>query len=189
MLEAEEKNSEEKGVFVRLKGLYLLHEGNYEEADKVLHEAMEIFQTCMGNREYFSMSMAACQGYLGDLSRARGDFKKARECYQAAIELGTGKVVTNGLGQFYSNMGQVLYLEKQYVQAEEYLEKAVSCLKSHGYYWGLERALAYRAMLLWETGKQEEAKLCYEESSKISEKIKNPTTISILQQVENYINH
>ena len=105
-----------------------------------------------------------------------------------AIELGTGKVVTNGLGQFYSNMGQVLYLEKQYVQAEEYLEKAVSCLKSHGYYWGLERALAYRAMLLWETGKQEEAKLCYEESSKISEKIKNPTTISILQQVENYIN-
>ena len=76
--------------------------------------------------------MAACQGYLGDLSRARGDFKKARECYQAAIELGTGKVVTNGLGQFYSNMGQVLYLEKQYVQAEEYLEKAVSCLKSHG---------------------------------------------------------
>ena len=85
MLEAEEKNSEEKGVFVRLKGLYLLHEGNYEEADKVLHEAMEIFQTCMGNREYFSMSMAACQGYLGDLSRARGDFKKARECYQAEL--------------------------------------------------------------------------------------------------------
>lgn len=189
MLEAEEKNSEEKGVFIRLKGWYLLHKGNYQEAEQVLWEAMEIFRTCVSDREYFSMSIAACQGYLGDLSRAQGDFKKAREYYQAAIELGTGKVVTNGLGQFYSSMGQVLYLEKQYEEADEYLEKAVSCLKSHGYYWGLERALAYRAMLLWETGKQEEAKLCYEESRKISHKIKNPTTISILKQVENYINH
>ena len=189
MLEAEEKNSEEKGVFIRLKGWYLLHKGNYQEAEQVLWEAMEIFRNCVSDREYFSMSIAACQGYLGDLSRAKGDFEKAREYYQAAIELGTGKVVTNGLGQFYSSMGQVLYLEKQYEEADEYLEKAVSCLKSHGYYWGLERALAYRAMLLWETGKQEEAKLCYEESWKISHKIKNPTTISILKQVENYINH
>ena len=189
MLETEEKSSEEKGVFIRLKGWYFLHKGNYQEAEQVLQEAMEIFRTCVSDREYFSMSIAACQGYLGDLSRAKGDFEKAREYYQAAIEMGTGKVVTNGLGQFYSNMGQVLYLEKQYELADEYLEKAVSCLKRHGYYWGLERALAYRAMLLWETGKQEEAKLCYEESSRISEKIKNPTTVSILKQVEKYIGH
>lgn len=130
------------------------------------------------------MSIAACQGYLGDLYRARGDFDKAREFYQSAIELGTGKVVTNGLGQFYSNMGQVLYLENQYEKAEEYLEKAVSCLKGHGYYWGLERALAYRAMLLWETGEKDKAKTCYEESWEISRKIKNPTTIGILKKME-----
>ena len=186
ILETEERDSEEKGVFTRLHGWYLLHMGRYEEADQVLHQAMKIFRTCAKDEEYFSMSIAACQGYLGDLYRARGDFGKAREFYQSAIELGTGKVVTNGLGQFYSNMGQVLYLEKQYAEAEQYLEKAVSCLKGHGYYWGLERALAYRAMLLWETGEKEQAKTCYEESREISMKIKNPTTIEILKKMERY---
>lgn len=187
ILEAEEKEAEEKGVFVRLQGWYLLHMKRYEEANQVLHRAMEIFETGVRDKEYFSMSIAACQGYLGDLYRAKGDFQKAREYYQKAIELGTGKVVTNGLGQFYSNMGQVLYLEKQYEMAGEYLEKAVSCLKRHGYYWGLERALAYRAMLLWETGKTEEAKISYTESREISEKIKNPTTIDILKKIEAHI--
>lgn len=186
ILETEERDSEEKGVLTRLHGWYLLHMGRYEEADQVLHQAMKIFRTCAKDEEYFSMSIAACQGYLGDLYRARGDFGKAREFYQSAIELGTGKVVTNGLGQFYSNMGQVLYLEKQYAEAEQYLEKAVSCLKGHGYYWGLERALAYRAMLLWETGEKEQAKTCYEESREISMKIKNPTTIEILKKMERY---
>lgn len=182
----EDRETEEKGVFVRLQGWYLLHTGKYEEADRVLHHAMDIFKTCAKDEEYFSMSIAACQGYLGDLHRARGDFDKAREFYQSAIELGTGKVVTNGLGQFYSNMGQVLYLEQQYEKAEEYLEKAVSCLKGYGYYWGLERALAYKSMLLWETGEKDRAKECYEESLEVSKKIKNPTTIGILKKIEQY---
>lgn len=182
----EDRETEEKGVFVRLQGWYLLHTGKYEEADRVLHHAMDIFKTCAKDEEYFSMSIAACQGYLGDLHRARGDFDKAREFYQSAIELGTGKVVTNGLGQFYSNMGQVLYLEQQYEKAEEYLEKAVSCLKGYGYYWGIERALAYKSMLLWETGEKDRAKECYEESLEVSKKIKNPTTIGILKKIEQY---
>lgn len=46
LLEKEEQPAEEKGVFTRLKGWYLLHKGAYEEAEKTLNEAMELFRTC-----------------------------------------------------------------------------------------------------------------------------------------------
>lgn len=184
VIEAGDKASEEKGVFTRLKGWYLLHEGKYQEAEEVLKQAMDIFKGCVENRENFSMSIAACYGYLGDLSRIQGNFEQAVSYYNTAVEMGTGKVVTNGLGQFYSSVGQIYYLQGNYEEAKEYLEKAVSCLKPHGYYWGLERAQAYLAMLYWKQDRKEEARACYEESRKISEKIKNPTTMKLLKEIE-----
>lgn len=183
-LEAEAGENEEKGVFTRLKGWYLLHEGQYEEAEETLNEAMRIFKNGVEDSEYFSMSIAACHGYLGDLYRCRGDLEQAVSYYKTAIEMGTGKVVTNGLGQFYSSLGQIYYLQQKYEEAEEYLEKAVSCLQRHGYCWGLERAQAYRAMVLWKADRKEEAKACYEESRDISQKIKNPDTESFLRKIE-----
>ena len=109
-------------------------------------------------REHFRMGIAACHGYLGDMKRIQGDLEAALACYQKAVELGSGKVITNGMGQFYSGLGQIYYLQGKEAQAEEYLEKAVSCLKRHGYYWGLERAEAYMAMLLWNEGRKRRQK-------------------------------
>ena len=108
-------------------------------------------------------------------------------CYTKAVEMGTGKVITNGLGQFYSGLGQIFYLQQQDKLAEEYLEKAVSCLKRHGYYWGLERAEAYMAMLLWRENRKEEARDYYRDSKELSDKIKNPTTMRLLEEIQSYI--
>lgn len=184
LLEQEEKYIEETGTFTRLKGWYLLHKGQYDQAEETLKKAMEFFGSFGENKEYFSMSIAACHGYLGDLNRARGNFEEAAACYKTAIEMGTGKVVTNGLGQFYSSMGQLFYMQQQDLQAREYLEKAVSCLKRHGYYWGLERAQVYMALLLRRQGETEAAKAYCRESRKISDKIKNPTTMKLLEEAE-----
>lgn len=133
------------------------------------------------------MSIAACYNYLGDICRQQENYEKALEYYRTAVEKGTGKVITNGLGQFYSNIGQIYHLEKNLEKAEEYLEKAISCLKSHGYLWGLERTEAYMAMVKRDSGKMDEAKEHYLESWKISEKIKNPTTLKLLKEMEGTI--
>lgn len=183
-LQKEEKITEERGVFMRLLGCYFLHKGEYTKAEKTLIEAMKIFRECAKGKEHFNMSIAACQGYLGDLSRCQGDLEMAAVYYERAIEMGKGKVVTNGLGQFYSGMGQILYLQNKDKEAQQYLEKAIACLKRHGYYWGLERAQIYMAMLLKRQNCLEEAKAYYKESMKISEKIKNPTTIELLREFE-----
>ena len=187
LLEKEQQPAEEKGVFTRLKGWYLLYRGSYEEAEQTLHKAMELFRASAEEKEHFRMGIAACHGYLGDMKRIQGDLEAALACYQKAVELGSGKVITNGMGQFYSGLGQIYYLQGKEAQAEEYLEKAVSCLKRHGYYWGLERAEAYMAMLLWNEGRKEEAKAFYQDSLKLSEKIKNPTTMGLLKEIHAYI--
>ena len=133
------------------------------------------------------MSIAGCYNYLGDICRQQGNYEKALEYYSTAVAKGTGKVVTNGLGQFYSSIGQIFYLEKKVDKAEEYLEKAISCLKGHGYLWGLERAQAYMAMVKRDEKKADEAKAYYMESKKISEKIENPTTMKLLEEMEGTI--
>lgn len=183
-LQKEEKATEESGVFMRLLGCYFLHKGEYTKAEKTLIEAMKVFRECAKGKAHFNMSIAACQGYLGDLSRCQGDLEMAAVYYERAIEMGQGKVVTNGLGQFYSGMGQIFYLQNKDKEARQYLEKAISCLKRHGYYWGLERAQIYMAMLLKRQNSFEEAKAYYKESRQISEKIKNPTTMELLRKFE-----
>ena len=101
---------DERGAFMRLRGWYLLHEGRYEEARQTLTEARQIFEDYSGRDSRYIMSIAACYNYIGDACRATGDYQSALSYYKIAIEKGTGKVVTNGLGQFYSNAGQIYYL-------------------------------------------------------------------------------
>ena len=96
---------DERGAFMRLRGWYLLHEGRYEEARQTLTEARQIFEDYSGRDSRYIMSIAACYNYIGDACRATGDYQSALSYYKIAIEKGTGKVVTNGLGQFYSNAG------------------------------------------------------------------------------------
>ena len=60
--------------------------------------------------------------------------------------------MTNGLGQFYSGLGQVRLLQENYEEGEKYLLQAVECLKRHGYYWGREKAEACLAILLLKKG-------------------------------------
>ena len=105
---------DERGVFLRLRGWYLLHEEKYEEARQTLTEARELFEFYNGEKNQYSMSIAACYNYIGDVCRATGDYQSALSYYKIAIDKGTGKVVTNGMGQFYSNAGQIYYLLGKY---------------------------------------------------------------------------
>lgn len=178
------QEQDERAAFMRLKGWYLLYEARYEEARQTLTEARLIFENCSPKDSRYQMSIAACYGYIGDTCRAMGDLQSSLSYYKIAIEKGSGKVVTNGLGQFYSGAGQVYYLQGRYREAREYLEKAVACFERYGYYWGLERAEAYLALVLFEKGDVSGAREHYHKSVKLSEKINNPTTIRVLKEMK-----
>ena len=175
---------EERGIFTRLRGWYLLHSGEYKEAREVLREACSIFEACSNQDLGYTLSIAACYNYIGDTYRASEDYETALSYYKKAIDKGTGTIVTNGMGQFYSNMGQVYYILGNFNDAQVYLEQAIACFERHGYFWGLERAEAYMALVLLQKGMKAEAKAHYEKGVRLSEKINNPTTVSILNEIQ-----
>lgn len=181
LLKEEEK--EDQGVFTRLLGWYYLYRKDYQKAEENFRRSIEIFQKTESEDGCFHISIAACYGYLGDLYREQGKLEQAAEYYEKALETGKDKVMTNGLGQFYSGLGQVRFLQGNYEEGEKYLLQAVECLKRHGYYWGREKAEACLAILLLKQGRTEEARKYYEESRRISEKMKNPSTEQLLQEI------
>lgn len=178
-----EGEKEDQGVFTRLLGWYYLYRKDYQKAEENFRRSIEIFQKTESEDGCFHISIAACYGYLGDLYREQGKLEQAAEYYEKALETGKDKVMTNGLGQFYSGLGQVRLLQENYEEGEKYLLQAVECLKHHGYYWGREKAEACLAILLLKKGKTEEARKYYEESRRISEKMKNPSTEQLLQEI------
>lgn len=178
-----EEDKEERGVFTRLLGWYYLHEKEYKKAEEAFRKAIDIFRMSEAGERYFHISIAACYGYLGDLYREQGELDQAVEYYEKALETGTDKAMANGLGQFYSGLGQVRVIQGRYEEGEKYLLQAIECLKRHGYYWGREKAEACLAMLLLKEGRRKEAEEYYRESRKISEKIKNPSTELLLQKI------
>ena len=178
-----EGEKEDQGVFTRLLGWYYLYRKDYQKAEENFRRSIEIFQKTESEDGCFHISIAACYGYLGDLYREQGKLEQAAEYYEKALETGKDKVMTNGLGQFYSGLGQVRLLQENYEEGEKYLLQAVECLKHHGYYWGREKAEACLAILLLKKGRIEEARKYYEESRRISEKMKNPSTEQLLQEI------
>ena len=179
----DETDTDEKGIFMRLKGWYLLHEGRYEEARSLLTQAREFFENRDGGRGQYAMNIAACYNYIGDVCREMKEYQSALSYYKIAIEKGTEKVVTNGLGQFYSNVGQMYYFMEKNTEARTYLEKAIACFEKNGYYWGLERAEAYMALVLLRFGEKDQAKKHYKKAVSLTEKMNNPTTVSVIRQI------
>ena len=165
----EEGETEDKGVFTRLQGWYYLYKKEYKKAEEKFREAIEIFKSPGEVGGCFRMSSAACYGYLGDLYKAQGKMEEAAYYYETALKTGTDKVMTNGLGQFYSGLGQVRMLQERFREGEGLLQKALECFKHHGYYWGRERAEAYMALLLLKEGTAEGPNVMYFETGQGSE--------------------
>lgn len=180
---AEEKRREcleEFGTFLRLRGWYDLHMGQYGRAERALRLAGALFQS-LGNE--YGAGQAACLNYIGDVYRLKGQPDRAVFFYKEAISLVEKEPVIIGLGQFYANTGQALYQSGEVEEAERYLKMAGSYLRKNGCIWGLERVEACLALLLLEQGNPEQAREHYRTGRELSEKIRNPQTQKILGTV------
>lgn len=177
------EEADEYATFLRLKGWYYLAMQEYRMAKEVLEKAIFIFRELEEGHGRYTASIAACLNYIGNIYKEQGLYSEALSYYQKAIEKEMGPVETNGLGQLYSNVGQIMYDMKDYEKAWYYLEKARECLERNGYRWGLERTEAYLALTCLRTGRLEEAHKHYEEGMRLSEMIRNPITITILDNI------
>lgn len=181
-----EEQKDEYATFLRLKGWYRVHSGDYDGARETLHRAVEQFRSLQqGEKDRrYAASIAACYDYEGDIYRNQGQYDEALHYYMEAIRLGQDPVTTNGMAQIHSNVGQVRYLQKRYGESYIYLDRARETLERSGYRWGLERTEIYLAMLCLDTGKPEEARMHFAHGKLLSEKIRNPQTEELVRKVE-----
>lgn len=176
------------GVFLRLKGEYLIFIEKYQEAWTALEESIHIFESWEEGGRRHSMNIAACYCYMGDICRCRQEINTAYDYYLTAIDTNTEKLGTNGLGQFYSNAGQVLYNMEHYDESRKYLQKSLEAYQRYGYMWGLERTLAYLTLLELAENKTAQARIWYQQAREISDKIRNPETNRLLQLAAEQLN-
>lgn len=178
------EEAEEYATFLRLKGWYCLSMQEYRMARDVLGKAITVFRDLEEGKGQYTASIAACLNYIGDVYKQQGLYPDALIYYEQALEMGLGPVETNGLGQVYCNIGQIMYYMENYPDAQVYLEKAKECLERNGYRWGLERTEAYMALTCLKTGRIEEAKKHYEKGMILSGQIGNPTTMEVLDAMK-----
>lgn len=174
------EEADEYATFLRLKGWYYLHRQEYSMAEQILEKSITVFRSLENGEKQYSAGIAACYNYIGDIYKLQERFEDALVYYLKALDEGKGVENTNGVGQFYSNIGQIKYYLGDFSGAKDYLEKAKEKLERNGYRWGLERAEAYLALTYLAIGKQEEALFHYEKSRQLSAQIDNPTTNDIL---------
>ncbi|MFQ9020118.1 MAG: AAA family ATPase [[Clostridium] symbiosum] len=179
---------DEYATFLRLKGWYHVQRQEYRMAEDVLQKALMVFRELEDGGGKYTASIAACFNYIGDIYRIQDRYDEALEYYMKGITVGQGPVETNGIGQVYCNIGQVMYCQGRLLEAWNYLERARECLEKNGYRWGLERAETYLAMTCLKTGRKEEAAEHYSRAVGLSAKIGNPTTEQLLEAVKREMN-
>lgn len=175
---------DEYATFLRLKGWYHLQKQEFTMAEESLQRSLSVFQDLEQGTGKYGASIAASYNYIGDIYRMQKRYQEALGYYEKAMKVGQGPVETNGIGQIYSGIGQVMYYEARYEDAKHNLERAKECLEKNGYRWGLERAETYLAMTCLKMGQQEEAKEHYLRGRELSDKIGNPTTEELLLELE-----
>lgn len=125
-------------------GVLYSHLHHYDQAERYLAEAAEVFKTATGA----GLSYATCLGNLGALCHTKGDLARARELLQQSLEIfkKVGGENPFEYGQGLLNLGQLLATLGEYGEAEPLLRNALRVFDGNPNRQGPSRALALAAL-------------------------------------------
>lgn len=182
------ENIEEYATLMRLKGLYYIKTKNYNRATELLNESIAIFGNLNKINGRYSLSIAACHNYLGQMHKYLGQFEEAYCCFTKAIDFCEAGGITRGLGIFYSNAGQVLYEIGKFEDAQSYIFKSLNQFEAQGSIWGRDMSEGYAAMLEIENGNLKAALDHYRTACELSHRLQNPRALKLAERVKKMIN-
>ncbi len=179
--------NEEIGTVLRLYGLYCIKIKDYEKANELLLKAIDIFSSLNSVDNKYSLSLAACYNYLGQMNKYTENYEDAYKYFLKSIEICNKNYITNGLGIFYSNTGQVLYQLKNYDKAYEYLSEAINYFIKNNSLWGRDIAECYLTLLEIKKGNRQDALKHFEIAKELGKKIANPMTLDLIKKISSEI--
>ena len=76
----------EMGILLRLKGLNMIMQGNFEEAERLLKESISTFMVTQNVKRRYALNIAGAYNYLGEIRRGQGKFQEALDYYKQALD-------------------------------------------------------------------------------------------------------
>lgn len=180
--------NEEVGTILRLYGLYYIKNKKYDKAKILLFKSIDIFtklNNTSNNKFNYLLSIAAGYNYLGQLYKYIFDYTEAYKYFVKAIDICSTDSITSGIGIFYSNAGQALYKMNNIDKAKKYIDKSLDYFNATNAIWGRDIAECYACLINLEISNTKEAITHYNNANKICNKIKNPITQQILNDIKN----
>ncbi|WP_176461741.1 AAA family ATPase [Anaeromicrobium sediminis] len=145
------KVPEEEAIWWRLKGLLYIMKGEYEEGEKLLSSAIEVFERSKERYKYIS-NLAAAYNWIGESKKNVKDYENALKYFNKAIDMNKKYGLTEALCVFNTNAGQVAYEMGDYGGAERYLSNALKYYEKVDTLWLRSLAHTYYGMVLFHKG-------------------------------------
>lgn len=177
----------EIGILLRLKGLYKIMCGEYEEAEKLLNESINIFNVTKQVADKYSLNIAAAYNYIGEIRRFNMKFSEALSYYDKAIAICENKNALSSLAVFNINAGQAAFDMGDYYRSKEYFEKAYSLYNQFDSVWRRSILEAFMALICVKEGNYVEGLQYLKNADIHSQKIKNPHEIGVVYRVKSEI--
>ncbi|KAF5040684.1 Tetratricopeptide repeat protein [anaerobic digester metagenome] len=175
---------EERGIMLRLKGLYFIKTENYKEAASNLTESINIFSSLYMFNKKYSVNISACYNYLGQMNKDLGNFKEAFDFFMKAINICNENSVLKGLEIFYSNAGQALYHMGKYDEAKKHINTSLEYFERFNSIWGRDFAECYAALIEIKNENLNIAQLHIKNAEEYANKLNNPKSIDLTEKIK-----
>ncbi|SNS89611.1 Predicted ATPase [Anaerovirgula multivorans] len=178
-----QEDKEEIGILYRLKGLLKIIEGEYEEGEEILKNAILIFNT-LPQPEKYLLNIAAAYNYIGESKRHNQKFQEAIDYYKKAIAICQEKKILRGLAIFQTNTGLAFHAMGEDEKAKSYFNKALKIYKKLDSLWGRSIAFGHLSLILIKEGKYQEALQYLLKAEGDAQKLKSPYETALVLRVK-----
>lgn len=146
----------EYGTLLRLEAYSYILEEKYEDAEKLLKQSLEIFESPRyKDTDYYKA--AGAYDYLALTYRNQGKYEMALWAIEKAIKLCEGKNMQKGMDLFYEDYAYILFLQKKYEEAENYFKISIQIYDTYGTYWMRSVAESCMAVIEMLRGNEKES--------------------------------
>lgn len=167
--------TQEKGVYLRLRGVLNLLTGKYKEARPLLWESIRTFQALdPGIDGQYTINIAGVYYYIAETYRLECDFDEAFLYYDQAILYNRCRDYYPGVAVLYTNYGVTTYQKGEKEIARQLFEHAENIYKASHEFSGYPIMLSYLALYEVEEGKYDSAARRLREALRVSDMIASP---------------
>jgi DNA-binding SARP family transcriptional activator len=173
----------EHHVYMRLKGLYKVLIGQFDEGEALIRIALFYFKSINRRGEY-TLNIAACYYYLGESQRLQGNYKASIDHFENAIALCKSKNLVGRLTIFYTHAGHAAFDLKDYERAQKFFEEATILYQTYDFRWGRSTACGFLGLLELMDGYYKEALHLFQSADAYALRLNNAYEQGILRRIK-----